>query len=222
MSLKLGLTDIPSLSPGAIRLGSNSLDKIYDGTKLIWERGYQFTDPFNNLTSFTQTKTGDGVGITSGYARWAGTTDGSAILLYNSQALTTNQYIGATLGTMNSFGSVILFHCDSGFTGYYGVGINNARVALLRSSGRWSQNTATTYAQFDATISVGNTVEAWNVGDIFYVALNGTIVITYTMASPIIGSTRLYQGFGMYRASFNNSTNFDTWSGGDAGAWGKI
>ena len=91
MSLKLGTNDIPSLSPGAIRLGANSLDRVYDGTKLVWERGFNYTDQFNNLTGFTQTSTGSGVGITSGFARWAGGTDGSAILLYNSQALTTNQ-----------------------------------------------------------------------------------------------------------------------------------
>ncbi|RYX79226.1 hypothetical protein EON76_00700 [bacterium] len=222
MSLKLGTTDIPSLSPGAIRLGANSLDRVYDGTKLIWERGFKYTDPFNNLTSFTQTSTGSGVGVTTGSARWAGGTDGSAILLYNSLALTTNQYIGATMSTMSNLGSVIIFHCDSGFTGYYGVGVNNSRISLLRTSGRWSQNTATTYAQFDTTISVGTIIEAWNINNIFYVAVNGTVVITYTMSSPIIGPTRLYQGFGMFRATFANSSNMDVWNGGDAGAWGKI
>lgn len=222
MSLKLGSTDIPSLSPGAIRIGANSLDKVYDGTKLVWERGYQYTDPFNNLTSFTQTRTGSGVGITSGSARWAGGTDGSAILLYNSLALTSNQYIKAVTSTMSALGSVIIFHCDSGFTGYYGVGFNNSRVSLLRTSGRWSQNSATTYAQFDLTISSGSTIEGWNIGDAFYVAVNGTIVITHTMVSPIIGPTMLYQGFGMFRQTFSNSANMDEWAGGDAGAWGKI
>lgn len=222
MALKLGTNNIPSLSPGAIRLGANSLDKVYDGTKLIWERGYAYTDQFDSLNSFTQTKTGSGVGISTGSARWSGSTDGSAILLYNSLALTSNQYVKVTMSTMSALGSVVLFHCDSGFTGYYGVGINNSRISLLRTSGRWSQNAATTYTQVDMTISVGTVIEAWNIADIFYVAVNGTIIITYTMASPIIGPTRLYQGFGMFRSAFANSANMDVWNGGDAGAWGKI
>ncbi|MBH1980812.1 hypothetical protein I8H83_02830 [Candidatus Saccharibacteria bacterium] len=222
MSLKLGSTDISALSPGAIRLGANSLDRVYDGTQLVWERGFKYTHSFTTLTNFTQTSSGSGVGVASGIARWNGTTDGQAILKYNSQARTTNQYGSVVIANASGNAVGIILHCDAGNTGYYACAILNSRVSLFRTSGRWNQNAYTTITFTNTTVSANSLVEFWNIQDRFFIAVNGVIQVDFTIPSPVIDSSHLYQGFGMFRATFVNSASISQWNGGDAGAWGKI
>lgn len=92
----------------------------------------------------------------------------------------------------------------------------------MRTSGRWNQSAITTIAEAAATPPTGSLIEFWNNGNIFYVAVNSVVLINYTLASPVFSSTRTYQGFGMFCATFANSTPITQWNGGDAGAWGKI
>lgn len=85
MSLKQGTTNI-SQAASLIKMGANDLDRIYDGTRLAWERGYQYTSTFASMTGFTTSSTGSGIGTTGDEAYWNGTSDG-----YGSAEYTTAQ-----------------------------------------------------------------------------------------------------------------------------------
>ena len=111
-------------------------------------------------------------------------------------------------------------HDDGAYGGYYAVGFTTASTRLVRTTGRWQQNALTLYATA-AGISSGDLVEAWNIGETFYVTINGVNVITYTISGALISSRR-YQGMGLYRSLFFSSQRITEWRGGDAGAWGKI
>ena len=228
MSIKLGTNDISQVSPGSIRLGASSLDRVYNGTKLVWERGTQTIDTLDSLGSFTQTSTGSGIGASGGEALWDGTTDGTATALYNTSALTNNQYVAGIAGSyMNaSRASGLIFHCDASLTSWYGVLFESDRIALVSNTGRWLQNIGgsqdVSYAEWSGTVSSGDTLSAWNIGENFYVAQNGTIRISTTISGANIGATKRRQGIGLYRTSFASSCRISQWWGGDAGAWGKI
>jgi hypothetical protein len=228
MSIKLGNNDISQVSPGSIRLGPSPLDRVYDGTKLVWERGIQTIDTLDSLGSFTQTSSGSGIGITNGEAQWGGSTDGTGTALYNTSALTNNQYVAGIAGSYMhaSRASGLIFHCDSSLTTWYGVLFESDRIALLSNTGRWLQNIGgaqdINHGQWNGSVSSGDTLSAWNIGENFFVAQNGTIRISVTISGANIGPTKRLQGIGLYRESFASSCRISQWWGGDAGAWGKI
>ena len=221
MSLKLGTNDI-SQAAASIKTGANNLDRIYDGTKLVWERGVAFSTTFGSMAGFTTSSTGSGIGTTSGEAYWNGTTDGYGSAEYLTTCNTNNQYVGCVIGsyTNNSRASGLFMHDDGGLGGYYAVGFTTASTQLVYTTGRWQQNSITSYATTSG-IASGDMVEMWNIGTTFYVAINTVIKITQTISGAQINN-RHYQGFGMYRASFASSQRLADWYGGDAGANGKI
>lgn len=182
----------------------------------------RFNDTLDSLSNFTATSSGSGVNISSSILQWAGTTDGQAIIKYNSQPRTTNQYGAAITSTMTGNGSGIILHCDSSNTGYYGAVFYNSTIKLVRTSGRWTQNTITQLATYSITINSGDLIEFWNIGNVFNIAVNGTTYISQSISSPVIGPLNMFQGIGLYRLSFTNSTSITEWRGGDAGAYGKL
>lgn len=197
--------------------GTQEMTRRYRGTQKVWQLGAQYTDPLDNLSSFSVTSTGSGIGITGGEAYWNGTTDGQGIALYNQSARTNDQYVAGTIGgTITSRGSGLIFHCDSGYTGYYGVVFYSNYIGLVRTSGRWTQNSITTLGSATPSVSSGMLLEAWNIGDAFRVRLNGNIIISTTVSGSIRGESYRRQGFGMYRSSFTSSTRLADWRGGDA------
>ncbi len=228
MSIKLGTSDISQITPGAIRLGANSLDRVYSGTSLVWERGQYLNDPLNSVSAFTISSTGSGISAVSGEARWAGTSDGQGTALYNTSALTTNQYVACVVGSAISTtrASGLVFHCDTSLSSWYGLLFEGDRLTLLSNTGRWLQNVGgaqdVAYSEWNGSVSSGDLLEMWNVGTTFYVTQNGTNRITYNMSSPMFGATKNKQGFGIYRTSWASSGYVAEWWGGDAGAWGKI
>lgn len=112
-------------------------------------------------------------------------------------------------------------HCTQNLSGYYAAVFYNNYVKLVRTSSTWSSAAITEIATYAMAISSGDLVEFWNIGSIFKIAVNGTVRISTDTGDPIIGATTPYQGFGMYRAAFINSTSITEWRGGDAEAWGK-
>lgn len=219
MPVLLGTTDIPSA--GGIYLGSTPADRVYRGADLVWERGRQLSDPFDALSAFTLATSGSGINVSGGAAQWAGSTDGQGIGNYNTQALTDNQYCAVQYGTTSSSrSSALIMHNDASNSGYYAVGFTTASVQLVRTSGRWQQNSITSIATSSTVPATGQWVECWNIGERFRVAVNGSIVIDTTISGALI-SGRRYQGFGLYRTSFASSGTLQAWRGGDAYAWGK-
>lgn len=182
----------------------------------------QFTDPLDSSSNFSIFNSGSGIAISGGEALWNGTTDGQGIAVYNSQATTNNQYASAVVGSYIAGAAAgLILHSDVGYTGYYAGAFYNTRVTLMRTSGRWNQNAYTTIIDAAATVSTGSLVEFWNIGETFYMAVNGTVYITYTISNPVIDESHRYQGFGQFRASFISSARIAEWKGGDAVAWGK-
>lgn len=182
----------------------------------------KFTDTLDSLSGFTASSSGSGVTINAGVLEWTGTTDGQAILKYNTNARTTNQYGAAITSSMTGNGSGIILHCDSGNTGYYGAVFYNTYIKLIRTSGRWTQNTITQIATYNMTITSGDLIEFWNIGNVFNIAVNGTTYISQTISNPVVGPLNMFQGMGLYHVSFTNSTSIAEWRGGDASAWGKL
>lgn len=182
----------------------------------------QFTDTLDNSSAFSVFNSGSGIAFSGGEALWNGTTDGQGIAVYNTQATTNNQYASAVVGSYIAGAATgLILHSDVGYSGYYAGAFYNTRVTLMRTSGRWNQNAYTTITDAAATVSSGSLVEFWNIGETFYLAVNGTIYITYTISNPIIDEYHRYQGFGMFRSSFISSARISEWNGGDAVAWGK-
>lgn len=181
----------------------------------------QYTDALSSLANFTVTSSGSGITSTSDEARWNGTTDGQAIALYNSLPSTGNQYVACVVGSSLAVrASSMIFHNDATNSGYYAVEFYNTDIRLIRTSGRWAENTISVITASGVTPATGDLIEAWNIGETFYVARNGTLIITQAISGAII-SNRPYQGFGMYRGTFVNSGAIADWRGGDAIAWGK-
>ena len=184
----------------------------------------QITDPLDSSSAFSVFNSGSGIAFSGGEALWNGTTDGQGIAIYNTpQATTNNQYASATVGSYIAGAATgLILHSDVGYTGYYAGAFYNTRVTLMRTSGRWNQNAYTTITDAAATVNVGSLVEFWNIGETFYMAVDGTTYITYSIGNPIIDEYHRYQGFGMFRATFISSARISTWNAGDASAWGKV
>ena len=188
-------------------------------------RGYppraQSSDTLDTLTSYTVDSTGSGIAASGGEAIWNGTTDGNSVALYNVTASTNNQYVVGTVGSIvTGNGSGLILHCDVGYTGYYAAMFFSGGIKLLRSAGRWGTS-GVEIANFSITINSGDQIEFWNIGEVFRIAINGTLRIEQTVSGAIIDEYHRYQGFGMYRAAFLSSTRITGWSGGDAIAYGK-
>lgn len=228
MVVRLGTSLITQRTPHTFRIGGSNIDRIYDGTKLVWESGQQLADGLDSLSGFTQTSTGSGVVSTSSEAAWTGGTDGQATLLYNTSAMTNNQYASCVVGSVvtNTRASGLILHCDASLSSWYGLLIEGDRLTILSNTGRWMQNIGgaydVAYGEWAGTVKYLDTVEFWNIGQNFYAAHNGTIRVTATIPSPNIGPSQRRVGFGMYRSSFVSSSRLAHWWGGDAGAWGKI
>ncbi|AWY03827.1 hypothetical protein SEA_NEDARYA_8 [Gordonia phage Nedarya] len=214
-------------SQAQIYVGDTKAAKVYLGSTLIWEPpvlGVAYSDSLDSLSGFTQTNTGSGVVSNNGEAAWTGSSDGGSRVIYNQAALTDNQYVSAVLGpNITARSGVLIFHCNDAATGWYGVSWSSGSAIVLgRGSGNWT-------GSFDSTIqsvSTGSpgtdgTVELWNIGDNFKVAVNGTVVINTTVANSIRGSNYRRQGFGMYRSAFLSTGRIETWFGGDAAAYSK-
>lgn len=135
---------------------------------------------------------------------------------------TNNQYVACVIGsyTNDSRASGIFMHDDNSLGGYYATGFTTASTRLVYTTGRWQQNSLTTYATTSGVAS-GDLVEMWNIGTTFYVAINSVVKITQTISGAQITNPH-YQGFGMYRSSFFSSQRLADWYGGDAAAYGKI
>lgn len=181
-----------------------------------------FTDPLDNLVAFSVANSGSGIAVSGGEALWNGTTDGQGIAIYNTQATSNNQYASAVVGSAISGAATgLILHSDVGYTGYYAGAFYNTRVTLMRTSGRWNQNAYTTIIDAAVTVDPGSLVEFWNIGETFYMAVNGTTYITHVIANPVIDEHHRYQGFGMFRQTFISSARISEWRGGDAITWGK-
>lgn len=228
MVVRLGTSLITQRTPSTFRVGSTAVDRIYQGTTLVWEAGEMLADGLDSLSGFTQTSTGSGVVSTSSEAAWTGGSDGQATLLYNTPAMTNNQYVAGVVGsyTHASRASGLIMHCDSSLNSWYGLLFESDRLAILSNTGRWMQNIGggadVNYGQWNGSVNYLDLIEMWNVGKNFYVTQNGTLRISVTIPNPAVGSTRRNVGFGMYRTSWSSSSRLAHWWGGDAGAWGKI
>ena len=185
-----------------------------------------FNDPLNSLTGFSTYNTGSGVTAASSQAKWNGTSDGQSLSRYTQPATSSNQYIAGKIGTVSGNPTALIFHAEptTNTTNpyYYSVSFQTNNIVLGSSYGRWTQNTITNIKTWSGTVSAGQLIEAWNIGDQFYVYKAGTLLGVQTVSSPRIGAGYLHQGFGMMRSSFTNSGQLDEWWGGDAEAYGKV
>lgn len=77
------------------------------------------------------------------------------------------------------------------------------------------------YAEWTGSVSAGDLIEMWNIGERFFIALNGVTRIDHTISGANIGTSQRRVGFGMMRSSFTSSTRLTDWWGGDADVWGK-
>ncbi|XAO35459.1 hypothetical protein SEA_MORGANA_25 [Gordonia phage Morgana] len=207
-------------------VGATKLARVYVGSTLVWEPpivGAAYFDTLDSLAAFTQTKTGDGVESNTGHAAWPGGSNGTSRLIYNQPALTDNQYVATELATTTARTGVLIMHCDDAATGWYGVSWSSgSTITLGRGSGMWGGSFDSTIASVNSGSPGGTgTVELWNIGNTFRVAVNGTIRIDTTVANSIRGAGYRRQGFGMYRNTFLSTGRLDRWYGGDAVAYGK-
>lgn len=206
---------------------SGELSNFRTGILLSDPTNGAFVDRFASLSSFTQTSTGSGIVATSSEAAWTGGTDGTATALYNSSATSSNQYAACTVGSVvhSSRASGLITHCDDSLISWYGALFEGDRIALVTNTGRWLQNIGgpndINYSEWTGTVSPGDVIEMWNIGERFIISHNGTVRIDYTISGANIGSSQRRVGFGMIRQSFGSSSRLADWWGGDAEAWDK-
>lgn len=204
--------------------GDIPADALYLGDTLLWQRinGITIADDLSSTAQWiTAATSGSGISFSGGEAGWSGNTDGQAVLLNRTSANTDDQYVSAVIsGSMASRGTGIIFHADDALSGYYAAVFYSGNIKLVRTSGRFTQNTVTEIAAVTPSVSSGQLVEAWNIGDRFKVRHNGNVVIDTVIAGSVRGAGRRRQGFGMYRSSFQSGQKITQWEGGDVSGWG--
>lgn len=187
--------------------------------------GVAYSDALNSLAGFSTYSTGSGITVASSQAKWNGSTDGQSLSRYTQPATSSNQYIAGKIGSVSGNPTALIFHAEpttnTSNPYYYSISFQTNNIVLGSSYGRWTQNTITSIKTWTGTVSAGQLIEAWNIGDQFYVYKAGSLLGVQTVSSPRIGAGYLHQGFGMMRSVFVNSGQLDDWWGGDAEAYGK-
>ena len=187
--------------------------------------GTSFQNPLDNINSFTRTQNGSGI-TANGSAQWGGGTDGQGLARYNSVSESNDQYAACLIGALNNAQySGLVIQCPATPGSYYGLSFKQDTIQILRVTGRWRQ-TFTEIMKVNVALYSGDKIEFWNKGEDFYCYVNDLNVFPsdyYTVSGSAanMNSGTRYQGFGLMRASFNNSTPISHWWGGDAAKYGK-
>lgn len=207
-------------------LGTTEIQKISLGTTDIWTSFTPVTwsDDFNRAnastlgTGWTQGGTGSGIGITTNATDWNGSTDGLAWAIRDTSANGDDQFVEAVVKLPNSTrDSRLLLHANSTLTNFATLNWFTGSLYIARSNGSYTSTVDLASLTTGVSLSTGDTLRFWNVGNVFKASINGVEKLSFTDSGNTIlrNSTTRRVGFGQKRSSFGNSGNLDNWTGGD-------